>query len=260
MKKELPRRGLAVFARGVHANFFSAFSLLRQNSFFAFPLALEKCRCPFFVCPEISLDFRVFFRYSEKHAPTRGGAVLIPQRARWPSVTHLGRPDADTAYHEAGHAVAAVLCNVRLKRVSILRTRNILGRTEFSAYDPALRPSAALAVLPDFLPKMRERRRGLWRQLIAYCAGPVVEAIATRRDTSVGASDDIVRIRQAARALAEYGRYSADRAIAKAVGYTFKVMARPDVWPAVEALVDVLLRRREIAPGKAYRIIRKAME
>ena len=155
-----------------------------------------------------------------------------------------------TAYHEAGHAVAAFAIGKRFRKASILPEADSLGRLTKCGWKSKLTPE-----LDDY---ERLRLRRMVEAEIIFClAGAVAEAKLTDRYNHIGASGDY----QDAVFYATYVTDSTKETEAY-IKWLFEktknILSRR--WGAVELLADELLKRREIGYMATRKIIRKGLD
>ena len=165
---------------------------------------------------------------------------------RRPGLSSLGR----TAFHEAGHAVAAVLQRKALRKVTIVPDKESgdLGCT-FTERFGTLFHEAHVG---------RKQRGLLEREVMVLLAGPEAEALASGRRNHVGAFRDY----QCSCDLLDY----LCRDPRKLRPYVDLLFVRTEAmfvnedpnWRAVEALVEALLREKTIGGRRAREIILKA--
>jgi ATP-dependent Zn protease len=142
-------------------------------------------------------------------------------------------PDEVTAYHEAGHAVVALALGRPVAHVSILPTREFLGRCEFGK--AIFRPSE------DWLE----------REILIALGGLAAEALHTGVYAWEGAARDHRYVHGLALQRAGNER-RAERLERRLLARTEHLLARPAHWRAVERLAAELVRVREIS-GRAAR-------
>lgn len=156
-----------------------------------------------------------------------------------------------TAYHEAGHAVAAFAMNKRFTRVSIIANPddNSLGRVLGCGWDSKLNP--------EFDKGVRIRQR-VEAQIIISLAGPVAEAKLTSRYNHIGASRDY----HDAVFFASYvtGSSQETSAFLNWLIEKTKNILSQYYWDAVKLLADELIKLREIGYLTARKIIRKGID
>jgi ATP-dependent Zn protease len=138
-----------------------------------------------------------------------------------------------TAYHEAGHAVMALLLGRPVEHVTILATRAELGTCWFGK--PVFRPSE------DWLE----------REALISLAGMAAEALHTGVEDRAAAARDLRHVQELALQRAGNARQAARlerRLFAKAE----HLLAKPAQWRAVETIARELLRVGAIS-GRAAR-------
>ncbi len=108
-----------------------------------------------------------------------------PPRKELPEMDRKLKQLTATAYHEAGHPVAAIEVNLPVKEVSIIPNteRNSLGQCS----EPKA-PRWLLDAEYDVSLRVRDR---LERMMIVLLAGPIAEARWTGRRNHVGACGDM---------------------------------------------------------------------
>jgi ATP-dependent Zn protease len=143
-----------------------------------------------------------------------------------------GPADAATAYHESGHAVAALALGRPVHHVSILPDRERLGKCEFGK--SAFRPSE------DWLE----------REILISLAGLAAEA----RHTGVYSWDGAARDRRYVRSLAvqRAGERQAARLERRLLAKAEHLLFQEGNWRAVELIAAELLSRGSIS-GRAAR-------
>jgi hypothetical protein len=188
-----------------------------------------------------------------------------------------------TAYHEAGHAVAALLLGVGFKSVSIVETEDTLGRLLHSEppawWWEAVEEADYASTWGQFIPT-RTRRR-VEQRIILALAGAETESEATDRpQEEVDAGAGIFRLSpEEAKVMSERaggpvhavlgpGDYSRALDLACKVSgdddegaaylewlhrRTLNLMRDPFYWPGVEALASALLERDTLS----YRAVRR---
>jgi len=173
------------------------------------------------------------------------------------------------AYHEAGHAVAALLQGFSIARVSIARRGGFGGACVYRRGGQSGSRRAGAPVRPN--------QRGLGR--IARAAATVALAGSVAQDAhalhhgfvaldlrtglpfplfSAGAEADARNAWRAARALS--GRAGAQRAfLAEVRTTTERLLGSREAWSAVRALARALIRDRTVQGAQAERIIHAAL-
>jgi hypothetical protein len=154
-----------------------------------------------------------------------------------------------TAYHEAGHAVAAYLRHLRFTNVSIVPDRGTLGRCEFSEAPIII----DLSVPPS--PRTRARVETL---IIVSLAGVIAECLLTGRHNWRGAHADLHDAARYAESLAgsdnEAGTYA--RWLWE---HTRVLLSAPPCWLAIRQLAAALAKERRIGERRARALIASAL-
>jgi ATP-dependent Zn protease len=148
--------------------------------------------------------------------------------------------DQATAYHEAGHAVVALILGRPVQRVSILPDRERLGVCEFGK--GVFRPSE------DWLE----------REILIALAGIAAEA----RFTGNYAWDAAARDQQYVRRLAEQraGESRAERLQRRLLAKAEHLLADEGSWRAVELIVAELLHLGEISGRTAAHLFERGRQ
>ena len=137
---------------------------------------------------------------------------------------------AATAYHEAGHAVIALLLGRAVQRLSILPKQESLGRCEF------------------------QQGKGIsssdWieREMLISLAGLAAEARHTGQYAWDGATRDLQSVRRLA--IQRAGERQAERLQKRLLAKVEHLLAQPENWKAVELIAAELLLRETIS-GRA---------
>jgi ATP-dependent Zn protease len=142
-------------------------------------------------------------------------------------------PDEATAYHEAGHAVAALALGRPVDRVSVRADAERLGACWFGK--PVFRPSE------DWLE----------REMLIALAGLAAEALRTGDYAWDGADRDYRYAYGLALDRTGAAR-QADRLVRRVLAKVEHLLSREVNWRAVERLAGELLRRGEVS-GRAAR-------
>lgn len=154
-----------------------------------------------------------------------------------------------TAYHEAGHAVAAVLLKRRFQMISILPDGESEGHVSLSG----------LGKVQSEVPVEARTRRKLEREILIYLAGPTAEALGTgTRELLINHTD----LNEAV-ALADHLTTSPREADAYLhwLGLRAEALIRPPgPWAAVQTLATALLERQQLGYRRARQIIREALD
>jgi hypothetical protein len=157
-----------------------------------------------------------------------------------------------TAYHEAGHAVAAIAERRGIKTVSIEPTAEYMGRVQMVKAD-----------LPDDLGVGHggpvSPRTELWvgRELRIDLAGPLAERRFVGRYNRAGAGGDHANVVNLGSCL-HHGE-TLDRYIAYMRERTRAFIEHPLQWVRVEAIAEELLARRTITGTRARELYRRAI-
>lgn len=140
--------------------------------------------------------------------------------------------DPATAYHEAGHAVAALALGRPVAKVSVLSNRERLGACHFQK--GVFRPS----------------KDWVEQEIIISLAGLAAEARHTGEYARDAAERDLRYVRDLA--VNRAGPRQADRLERRLLAKTEYLLADDGNWRAVEAIAAELLARGEIS-GRAAR-------
>ena len=140
--------------------------------------------------------------------------------------------DEITAYHEAGHAVAALALGRPVQRVSVLPDAKFLGRCEFGK--GVFRPSE------DWLE----------REILIALGGIVAEAMHTGDYAWDGAARDLLTVRRLL--VQRFGEKRADRFERRLLSKTEHLLGDEGHWAAVELIAADLVRLGTIS-GRAAR-------
>jgi ATP-dependent Zn protease len=137
-----------------------------------------------------------------------------------------------TAYHEAGHAVLALVLGRPVQEVSILPERDFLGACKFGK--PAFRPTE------DWLE----------REILIALGGIAAEARFTGHYAWEGAARDGQYVHKLA--VHRAGERKAERLQKRMLAKAEHLLAKEDCWKAVELIAAELLRCGSIS-GRAAR-------
>lgn len=135
-----------------------------------------------------------------------------------------------TAYHEAGHAVIAIVLGRTVQRVSILPKLQTLGRCEFQKGKP------------------RPTEDWLEREILIALAGLAAEARYTGQYAWGGAVQDL----QGAKRLATMraGERNFERLLKRMLAKVEHMLDQPENWRAVQLIATELLKSETIS-GRA---------
>jgi hypothetical protein len=164
------------------------------------------------------------------------------------------------AFHEAGHAVAALLKGFSLTRVSISRRGRVGGACEYrfripragspSAARRLARAGAAVALAGSVAQDAQAAERG-WVAVDLATGAPF-------RPFAPGAEDDVRVAKRFARRV--YRSPEAQRAFfARMRSSTEHLLQRPEAWAAVHALARTLLQARTLCGEHATERVVRAM-
>jgi len=155
-----------------------------------------------------------------------------------------------TAYHEAGHAVAAYVRHLRFTSISIIPDRGTLGRCEFS--------ETAVVIDPESGGQLRARTR-IETLIIVSLAGVISESLLTGRHNWRGAHADLHDATRYAsfvtgsvEELKAYERWLWE--------HTRTLLEARPCWLAVQQLAAALIEDRRIGERRARAIIGAAIE
>ena len=155
-----------------------------------------------------------------------------------------------TAYHEAGHAVAAYVRRLRFTSISIIPYRGTLGRCEFSETP---------VVIDLQSPRIGHARRRVETLIIVSLAGVIAECLLTGRNNWRGAHADLHDAAHYASHVTgsedELGAY-----VRWLWEHTRMLLAAPPCWLAVRELAAALLEDQRIGERRARAIISGAIE
>ena len=147
-----------------------------------------------------------------------------------------------TAYHEAGHAVMAQLCNQQITEIEIVGDEELSGsvRSLRFAEEHMSKLDPEMAVAP------------IERRLLCTIAGMVAEAMESGRDGwSEGSEDLDAAVRLAMRVVGDCERVIPYLEVVRGHAET---LLRQN-WAAVELLTNELLRRRRLTGEEARRLL-----
>lgn len=152
------------------------------------------------------------------------------------------------AFHEAGHALAAIRYGVAFTRVSIEQKGNSLGHIRLST---RMKPKSLINLSP-------QTRDHLERYMVVTLAGLEAERLETGRYNYIGASIDrkvvmelLSRITDSEKEAHYYFQWLRERA-RQTVGAHFR--------PVLLAIVNALLRKRRLKFAEVAKIVVTAIE
>jgi hypothetical protein len=154
-----------------------------------------------------------------------------------------------TAYHEAGHAVAAYLRHLRFTSVSIVPDRGTLGRCEFSE---------APIVIDLSVPPTPHTRARVETLIVVSLAGVIAECLLTGRHNWRGAHADLHDAARYAESLA--GSDAEASAYARWLWeHTRVLLSAPRCWLAVQRLAAALAEDGRVGERRARALIASAL-
>jgi hypothetical protein len=172
--------------------------------------------------------------------------VKTPRRTPPRRVSRIER----TAYHEAGHAVAAYVRHLRFTSISIIPDRGTLGRCEFS--------ETGVVIDPESGTQLRARRR-IETLIIVSLAGVIAESLLTGRHNWRGAHADLHDATRYASFVT--GNVEELRAYERWLWeHTRTLLGARPCWLAVQQLAVTLIEDRRIGERRARAIIGAAIE
>ena len=154
-----------------------------------------------------------------------------------------------TAYHEAGHAVAAFHMRRSFRYVTIEPDEESLGHVMYTKFSDSFRPD---------IDSDRKIRKPLEKAIITAFAGPIAEQIFSGRKNPIGASRDF----HSASDYVSYLCVSSEESEAYINWLwikTKKMIMNPTKWCSVKRLAEELLDCRRIGYVKARKIIKESM-
>ncbi len=154
-----------------------------------------------------------------------------------------------TAYHEAGHAVAAYVLRRRFTNLSIVEDEYTLGRVSFAKHHPKFQPDVM---------SFDESRSQIERDVMISAAGDAAEFLLSGRHDWRGAHQDT----QNAHDMASYlcGDPEEETAYVRWLWIrTQNLLRQPIHWRAIEVLAAALLEQERIGQKEARVIIRDAV-
>jgi hypothetical protein len=156
-----------------------------------------------------------------------------------------------TAYHEAGHAVAAYVLHRALGHVSIEPERGSLGHMKTRRFEESFQPDAEVK---------RGTRERLEKEIMVCLAGPIAERRFVgrlRQDTIVGASRDFNDAARCADCLCGNSEET-DAYLAWLSVRATNLIKLAWHWRAIQTLAEALLEHRRIGHRKVREIIKQA--
>jgi ATP-dependent Zn protease len=165
-----------------------------------------------------------------------------PERDGAPEPTAAGEPPVDvvTAYHEAGHAVLALLLGRPVHRVSVRANHLRLGLCEF-------KPGAG-----------RPADDVLERDILILLGGLAAEARFTGKYDWDAAGHDLQELRDLVDLRARNDK-QADRLERRMLDKTEHLLDRPGVWEATERIAQELVRKTTISGRQARHLFEEAV-
>jgi len=154
-----------------------------------------------------------------------------------------------TAYHEAGHAVAAWHEHLPIRAVSVIADDDTLGRVHHPPSPASFRPDI------DAGPRARTR---IEAHAIAFLAGTHAERLVVQRVSDASWSED----RRRAGALLSYlcGSAEEEGAYWNLMNIRARGLMKQDqLRPALDALAAALLEHRRLSGRRARQIILEAL-
>jgi hypothetical protein len=148
-----------------------------------------------------------------------------------------------TAYHEAGHAVAAVLMDVPFRRVTILPDAQCAGRVDLANVEPPIHVKAA---------------RDHWaRRICVFLAGPLAETLYSRCWQQQPISNEHTDEFKVWEIIACFDlRAKADR-VNRLRFQTLERLRAPDVWAVVEVVALELLKRKTLNSAQVHSLVQR---
>lgn len=173
------------------------------------------------------------------------GGVSPVSRARLPYCVAMKRNLAPTAFHEAGHAVMAIVLRKPWRAVSIEPDEDAFGRTYMAKLGKRFKPDIEVNT---------RTRNMIEREVMMFLAGPEAERFKTGRRNSVGARDDY----QCAGLLLGYAVGDQDELDAYLEWLrcrTVNDLRQPMFWARVELLAERLLEQRRMTRREATALV-----
>jgi len=174
--------------------------------------------------------------------PARGGVPKKPTK-------QLLR----TAYHEAGHAVAAYTLRLPMQETSLVENEDSLGRM-------ALAPPPASFQPETWYGEDRRMERRIEAHIICALAGPAAEAHWAGRRSHAGAHDDYQKAMYLAGwAVSDSSGEGVRRYVAWLQYRAEALVQGARHWPVIEALAAQLLARRRLGTRQTRAVITEAI-
>lgn len=136
-----------------------------------------------------------------------------------------------TAYHEAGHAVMALLMGRSLKKVSIIPSQNRLGACTFQKG------------------RTKQVQDKLEAEILVLLAGMVAESRKSGRYNVQGASQDLRKVEKLAMTRSGNPR-QAEKLIHKMLDKTQHLLSNKAAWSAIKVIASELIEHESLS-GRA---------
>jgi ATP-dependent Zn protease len=156
-----------------------------------------------------------------------------------------------TAYHEAGHIVAAYLMGHELTSVTIIPSENALGVAKSHPFtDDFDVEKFSLYDIKDY--------NLLFKLLVSSCAGQVAAHIASGRKDKIGCYDDYEQVTEL------MFKFNLDDEMIKSLYksseiYTRQILEYQEVWELVESIAKKLLVKKELNHDDIFSIIEESV-
>ncbi len=150
-----------------------------------------------------------------------------------------------TAYHEAGHAVMALVVGRLIDRVTI-----VPGKTQFG--------HATLGQCKVQKTRARATRDWLEDEMLILLAGMVAESQVTGEYCAAGAAQDLRAVRRLAQTRGGSER-QVERLERRALDKTEHILSDAQHWQAVESIVQQLLEHQTISGRAARHLFEQAL-
>jgi hypothetical protein len=164
-------------------------------------------------------------------------------------------PRERAAWHEAGHVVAALEQNIRVRRVTIVPNETSLGHTSVR-YPRWWRHTPNEEITPH-------REGVIVRFAVMKLAGHVAECRVSRRHNWRGARTDMAQAGGVHDLIEQLGGWD-DGTHGAAFTYLWRrtemLLARPEVWCQVEAVAAALLARGTLRTDDIQQVIVTALD